>query len=80
MDKATLEDQNAVKIQLLCALIAYLLLVIHRKASGFKGTLWALLAELRVTLFQRPATDKTSYERWREEQIERERLQIGLFA
>ncbi len=73
-------SENAVKIQLLCALIAYLLLVIHRKTSGFKGTLWALLGELRVTLFQRSATDKTSYERWREHQIERERLQMGLFA
>jgi len=34
------------KIQLLCALIAYLLLVIHSQNKlAFKGTLWALLGE-----------------------------------
>jgi IS4 transposase len=45
------ERPNAVKIQLLTALIAYLLLQLYRMAHDVQCTLWALLAALRTTLF-----------------------------
>lgn len=48
-------SENAVKIQILCALISVLLLALYRKANKLKGSLWSLLAELRPTLFQRNA-------------------------
>ncbi|MEH6567426.1 MAG: transposase, partial [Halopseudomonas sp.] len=73
-------SENAVKIQILCALIAYLLLVIYRKENRLKGSLWTILAELRVTLFQRPMTEENSHRRWQNERIEREKLQFGLFS
>jgi IS4 transposase len=59
---------NAVRIQVLTALIAYMLVLLLKHASGFKGTLWMLLAELRHSLFQRPQAH-TSYWRRRREQL-----------
>ncbi|HXE48558.1 MAG TPA: IS4 family transposase [Ramlibacter sp.] len=52
-------NENAMRIQLLTALIAYMLVLLLKKASGFPGTLWMLLAELRHSLFQRPRTDES---------------------
>ena len=59
-------SETAVRIQILTALIAYLLLVIYHNTLGYKGSLWIFLAELRATLFEkaqnhrkrrRPSTD-----------------------
>ena len=46
------ERTNAVKIQILTALIAFLLLQLYRVAHDMHCTLWILLAALRTTLFE----------------------------
>jgi putative transposase len=58
-------NDNAVRIQLLTALIAYMLVLLLKAASGFKGTLWMLLAELRHSLFQRIRTEQSYWRRRR---------------
>lgn len=73
-------SENAVKIQLLCALIAYLLLALYRAAHGLHTSLWVLLGELRATLFQRPGTEAYVHRRRRQAQAEFQRRQAGLFA
>lgn len=57
---------NAVRLQILTALIAYLLLALYRKAQRFTGSLWVLLAEVRATLFQRPGIESVLYRRRRD--------------
>ncbi len=56
-------NENAVRIQILTALITYLLLALYRKAQRYAGSLWALLAEVRATLFQRPGIETVLYRR-----------------
>lgn len=58
-------NENAIRIQLLTALIAYVLVLLHKKATSFTGTLWMLLAELRHNLFQRVQTEETYWRRRR---------------
>ena len=72
--------ENAVRIQILTALIAYLLLALYRKVRGFTGSLWSLLAEVRATLFQRPGIESVLYRRRRNALIEIASRQAGLFA
>jgi putative transposase len=45
--------ENAVRIQLLIALIAYLLVLIYKQKHGLKATLWHVLAEIRGGLMHR---------------------------
>jgi putative transposase len=52
-------SENAVKIQLLIALITYLLAYIYRQLSGSTRSLYLWIAELKSTLFQR---SKLEYE------------------
>lgn len=59
-------NENAVRIQLLTALIAYMLVLLLKHSSGFKESLWMLLAQLRHSLFQRPRTEKSYWRRRRE--------------
>ena len=73
------DSENAVKIQILTALITYLLLVLHRQAHGLGASLWNLLAELRATLFQRPSVEAAAYHRRRRRLAELAALQPGLF-
>ena len=73
-------SQNAVSIQILCALIAYLLLALWHRARAFTGSLWACLAELRATLFQRPGVEVAGYRRRREQLAEMCRRQVALFV
>jgi len=73
-------SENAVKIQILTALMAYLLLAIHRQASGFKGTLWHLLAEVRACLFQRPSLEFLARRRRSERNRLWQQIQPELFA
>lgn len=47
-------SENAVKIQILTALIAYLLVVLYRHRHAPEQSLWQCLATLRASLFQRP--------------------------
>ena len=73
-------NENAVRIQILTAMISYALLLIHRTASRFKGSLWMILAELRPNLFTRPRTQAVMRRRREEQQREIARIQPGLFA
>jgi putative transposase len=58
-------SESAVRIQILTALIAYLLLALYARANGLKQSLWLLLNELRSTLFQRSDTEFHRHRRWR---------------
>jgi putative transposase len=50
-------SENAVKIQILTALIAYLLVALYRLTHATTQSMWACLALLRASLFQRPAIE-----------------------
>lgn len=65
-------SENAVRTQVLTALITYLLVSLYKVAQGFHGSLWMLLATLRVSLFQRPATEAAVMRR------RQQRLSFGL--
>lgn len=58
-------NENAARIQLLTALIAYMLVLLLKTATGFEGTLWMLLAQLRHGLFQRPRTEQSLWRKRR---------------
>jgi IS4 transposase len=73
-------SQAAVRIQILTALIAYLLAVLHAQASGIKTSLWLFLSELRATLFQRPDTERERHRRWRERRSAHDLHQRPLFT
>ena len=66
------------KIQILCALIAYLLLALYRKTHALKASLWMLLGELRSTLFQRSTTENTVFRRRQRQRAELKRSQMEL--
>ena len=73
-------SENAVRTQILVALIAHLLLALYRLAHGVKASLWHLLCEVRATLFQRPKAEAAAYERRRRYRQQMAALQPGLFA
>jgi putative transposase len=73
-------SENAVRIQILTALIAYLLLALYRKAHGLSASLWSVLGELRANLFQRPNIERERYQRRRERLREISSRQSALFA
>lgn len=58
-------SENAVRIQILTALIAYLLAVLDAKARSITTSLWLHLSELRATLFQRPQIELHRHRQWR---------------
>jgi putative transposase len=64
-------NENAMRIQLLTALIVYMLVLLLKQTTGFTGTLWMLLAELRASLFSRPQTAQAY---WRRRQAEQARI------
>jgi putative transposase len=61
-------SENAVRTQILVALITYLLLVLEKQAGRLTDSLWATLLELRSTLFSRPSTEEKVHRRRRYEQ------------
>jgi IS4 transposase len=73
-------SESAVRIQILTALIAYLLLALHARANGIKTSLWLLLSELRSTLFQRIDTELHRHRRWRLQKTFFQSRQSELFA
>ena len=73
------ESENAVRIQLLTALIAYLLVALQKVRQGFRGTLWHFLAELRTGPFLRVEEETQRCRRRRHRQATDEALQPGLF-
>jgi hypothetical protein len=60
-------SEKAVRIQILTALISYLLVALFRETNGFKRTLWDCLCLVRATLFQRPESEASTYRRRRRE-------------
>ena len=58
-------NENAVRIQLLTALIAYMLVLLLKKATAVPDSMWMLLAQLRATLFQRQRTEQSYWRRRR---------------
>lgn len=62
--------ENAVRIQILTALISYLLVALHKETNGLKQTHWDCLCLVRATLFQRPNLEASAYrQRRRDEQL-----------
>jgi putative transposase len=56
-------SENAVRIQILTALISYLLVALFKDANALKVSLWDCLCLVRATLFQRPDTDASIFRR-----------------
>lgn len=73
-------SETAVRIQVLTALIAYLLLALYREAHAIKHSLWNFLTEVRSTLFQRPSLEAHRDRRRREALAAFAARQPGLFA
>ena len=73
------ESENAVRIQLLTALIAYLLVALQKVSQQVPGTLWNFLTELRTGLFRRVEEENERDRRCRYRQAIVDALQPGLF-
>jgi putative transposase len=73
-------SEKAVRIQILTALIAYLLVALYAKQRRLKQSLWLVLSELRATLFQRPDVELHRQRRWRTQTSQFHTLQGALFA
>jgi putative transposase len=73
-------SETAVRIQILTALIAYLLVALYAKQRRLKQSLWLVLSELRATLFQRPDLELHRHRRWRTQTSQFHTLQGALFV
>jgi IS4 transposase len=73
-------NENAVRIQILTALISYLLIVLYKQAHGLKQSLWECLCLIRATLFQRPDIDISWYRKRRSQLEQLAHAQIVLFS
>lgn len=58
-------SENAVRIQVLTALISYLLVALYKQRKAVKGTLWECLVQVRETLFQRGGAELSRYRQQR---------------
>lgn len=74
------KSEKAVRVQILTALIAYLLVALYAQQRRLKHSLWLVLSELRATLFQRPDDERDRHRRWRERASRFQALQGVLFA
>lgn len=54
-------SENAVRIQVLTALISYLLVALYKQRHAHEMSLWECLVLIRTTLFQRPDTEASRY-------------------
>ncbi len=68
-------SENAVKVQIYTALIAYMLVQIYRKSNGIKHSLMLCLVTLRSGLFQRPEVERRVARRRRRRRLEQHVLQ-----
>jgi IS4 transposase len=73
------ESENAVRIQLLTALIAYLLVVLAKAAARCTRSLKTVLDELRTGLFRRPQEELGRWRRTLRDQAKLRELQPRLF-
>ena len=72
-------SENAVRIQVLTALISYLLVALYSKTHGLGKSLWDCLCMVRSSLFQRLETERSVYRRRRKEREEQAEKQDSLF-
>lgn len=72
-------SENAVRLQILTALISYLLVAIYKHSHKLKSSLWECLSVIRATLFQRVRTEVSWYRRRRQQQRITAYLQSSLF-
>ena len=72
-------SENAVRIQLLTALISHLLVALYKQRNGFKQSLWECLCLIRATLFQRPEIEEFIHRRRRRDATKMAQLQPELF-
>lgn len=72
-------SENAVRIQILTALIGYLLVALYKQRHGLKDSLWVCLCVISATLFQRRKTEQALDQRRREEHRNAAQIQPGLF-
>jgi putative transposase len=59
-------SENAVRIQVLTALISYLLVMLSHQKSGKKCSLWHYFCQVSASLFQRPVVDESVHRRRQE--------------
>lgn len=71
-------SENAVRIQVLTALISYLLVALYRQRHSLKISLWDCLVLVRATLFQRPEIEASRYRQRRRLQQQMTELQLRL--
>jgi len=71
-------SENAVKIQLLVALITYLLAYVYRQLSGSSQSLYLWIAELKSTLFQRSKLEYEVLKRRRRNKAHFKKYQVEL--
>jgi IS4 transposase len=71
---------NAVRLQILTALVAYLLLYLLNRAQGHKRSLWMLLTEVRESLFDRLGEQREAYARRRQNELQMLKNQATLFS
>lgn len=71
-------SENAVRIQLLSAVISYLLVVLYRQTHAANRSLWDCLCMVTATLFQRVAIDDSRYRRRRRELLDMQARQLSL--
>lgn len=62
-------SENAVRIQILTALISYLLVALKHQGSQATQSLWHYFCMISATLFQRPETEAALWRRRRERQL-----------
>jgi len=73
------ESDNGVRIQVLTALITYLLIILAKAHANPSKTLREFADELRTGLFTRAKAELTRWHRKRQWEADRERLQPSLF-
>jgi putative transposase len=71
--------ENAVRIQILTALISYLLVALHKQRHSLKQSLWDCLCLIRAALFQYFETEQSPYRKRRRDAQYAAAMQGGLF-
>jgi putative transposase len=71
-------SENAVKVQIYTALIAYMLVQLYRERNGIKASLHLCLVILQSGLFQRPDTEEAVEQRRRKRRRDLDEIQEAL--
>ena len=72
-------SENAVRIQILTALISYLLVALHKQRHNLKQSMWDCLCLIRVAMFQHFDKEESAYRRRRRAAQHSAEMQGGLF-